>query len=256
MAPAESRPWGAPVLFVKKKDGSMRLCIDYRELNKVTVKNRYPLPRIDDLFDQLQGATVFSKIDLRSGYHQLRIRDGDIPKTAFRSRYGHYEFVVMSFGLTNAPAVFMDLMNRVFKEFLDSFVIVFIDDILIYSKTEAEHEEHLHQVLETLRANKLYAKFSKCEFWLRKVTFLGHVVSSEGVSVDPAKIEAVTNWTRPSTVSEIRSFLGLAGYYRRFVEDFSRIATVDPIDQKGTPLCGARLARGAFGAQAKLVAAV
>ncbi|KAL4021404.1 hypothetical protein IC575_020200 [Cucumis melo] len=192
-------PWGAPVLFVKKKDGSMRLCIDYRELNKVTVKNRYPLPRIDDLFDQLQGATVFSKIDLRSGYHQLRIRDGDIPKTAFRSRYGHYEFVVMSFGLTNAPAVFMDLMNRVFKEFLDSFVIVFIDDILIYSKTEAEHEEHLHQVLETLRANKLYAKFSKCEFWLRKVTFLGHVVSSEGVSVDPAKIEAVTNWTRPST---------------------------------------------------------
>ncbi|KAL4027795.1 hypothetical protein IC575_010985 [Cucumis melo] len=157
-------PWGAPVLFVKKKDGSMRLCIDYRELNKVTVKNRYPLPRIDDLFDQLQGATVFSKIDLRSGYHQLRIRDGDIPKTAFRSRYGHYEFVVMSFGLTNAPAVFMDLMNRVFKDFLDSFVIVFIDDILIYSKTEAEHEEHLHQVLETLRANKLYAKFSKCEF--------------------------------------------------------------------------------------------
>ncbi|KAA0040547.1 pol protein [Cucumis melo var. makuwa] len=229
-------PWGAPVLFVKKKDGSMRLCIDYRELNKVTVKNRYPLPRIDDLFDQLQGATVFSKIDLRSGYHQLRIRDGDIPKTAFRSRYGHYEFVVMSFGLTNAPAVFMDLMNRVFKDFLDSFVIVFIDDILIYSKTEAEHEEHLHQVLETLRANNLYAKFSKCEFWLRKVTFLGHVVSSEGVSVDPAKIEAVTNWPRPSTVSEIQSFLGLAGYYRRFVEDFSRIASpLTQLTRKGTP---------------------
>ncbi|KAA0054634.1 pol protein [Cucumis melo var. makuwa] len=229
-------PWGAPVLFVKEKDGSMCLCIDYRELNKVTVKNRYPLPRIDDLFDQLQGATVFSKIDLRSGYHQLRIRDGDIPKTTFRSRYGHYEFVVMSFGLTNAPAVFMDLMNRVFKDFLDSFVIVFIDDILIYSKTEAEHEEHLHQVLETLRANKLYAKFSKCEFWLRKVTFLGHVVSSEGVSVDPAKIEAVTNWPRPSTVSEIRSFLGLAGYYRRFVEDFSRIASpLTQLTRKGTP---------------------
>ncbi|KAL0534735.1 hypothetical protein IC582_029028 [Cucumis melo] len=229
-------PWGAPVLFVKKKDGSMRLCIDYRELNKVTVKNRYPLPRIDDLFDQLQGATVFSKIDLRSGYHQLRIRDGDIPKTAFRSRYGHYKFVVMPFGLTNAPAVFMDLMNRVFKDFLDSFVIVFIDDILIYSKTEAEHEEHLHQVLETLRANKLYAKFSKCEFWLRKVTFLGHVVSSEGVSVDPAKIEAVTNWPRPSTISEIRSFLGLAGYYRRFVEDFSRIASpLTQLTRMGTP---------------------
>ncbi|KAA0047375.1 hypothetical protein IC582_013588 [Cucumis melo] len=157
-------PWGAQVLFMKKKDGSMRLCIDYRESNKVTVKNRYPLPKIDDLFDQLQGATVFSKIDLRSGYHQLRIRDSDIPKIAFRSRYGHYEFIVMSFGLTNAPAVFMDLMNRVFKDFLDTFVIVFIDDILIYSKTEAEHEEHLHQVLKTLRANNLYAKFSKCEF--------------------------------------------------------------------------------------------
>ncbi|KAL4012228.1 hypothetical protein IC575_029324 [Cucumis melo] len=228
-------PWGAPVLFVKKKDGSMRLCIDYRELNKVTVKNRYPyLNR--GLFDPILRATVFSKIDLRSGYHQLRIRDGDIPKTAFRSRYGHYEFIVMSFGLTNAPAVFMDLMNRVFKDFLDQFVIVFIDDILIYSKTEAEHEEHLHQVLETLRAHKLYAKFSKCEFWLKKVTFLGHVVSSEGVSVDPAKVEAVTNWPRPSTVSEIRSFLGLAGYYRRFVEDFSRIASpLTQLTRKGTP---------------------
>ncbi|KAA0057117.1 ty3-gypsy retrotransposon protein [Cucumis melo var. makuwa] len=173
-------PWGVPVLFVKKNDGSMRLCIDYRELNKVT----------------------------------LRIWDSDIPKTAFSSRYGHYEFIVMSFGLTNASAVFMDLMNRVFKDFLDMFVIVFIDDILIYSKTEAEHEKHLHQVLETLRANKLYAKFSKCEFWLKKVSFLGHVVSSEGVSVDPAKIEAVASWPRPSTVSEIRSFLGLAGYYK------------------------------------------
>ncbi|KAL4035227.1 hypothetical protein IC575_003908 [Cucumis melo] len=183
--------WGAPVLFVKKKDGSMRLCIDYRELNKVTVKNRYPLPRIDDLFDQLQGATVFSKIDLRSGYHQLRIKDEDVPKTAFRSRYGHYEFIVMSFGLTNAPAVFMDLMNRVFREFLDTFVIVFIDDILIYSKTEAEHEKHLCMVLQTLRDNKLYAKFSKCEFWLKQVSFLGHVVSKAGVSVDPAKIEAI-----------------------------------------------------------------
>ncbi|TYK11549.1 pol protein [Cucumis melo var. makuwa] len=182
------------------------------------------------------GATVFSKIDLRSGYHQLRIRDSDIPKTAFRSRYGHYEFIVMSFGLTNAPAVFMDLMNMVFKDFLDSFVIVFIDDILIYSKTEVEHEEHLRQVLETLRANRLHAKFSKCEFWLKKVSFLGHVVSSEGVSVDPAKIEAVTNWPRPSTVSEIHSFLGLAGHFRRFVEDFSRIASpLTQLTRKGTP---------------------
>ncbi|KAL0541130.1 hypothetical protein IC582_021167 [Cucumis melo] len=240
-------PWGAPVLFVKKKDGSMRLCIDYRELNKVTVKNRYPLPRIDDLFDQLQGATVFSKIDLRSGYHQLRIKDEDVPKTAFRSRYGHYEFIVMSFGLTNAPAVFMDLMNRVFREFLDTFVIVFIDDILIYSKTEAEHENHLRMVLQTLRDNKLYAKFSKCEFWLKQVSFLGHVVSKAGVSVDPAKIEAVTGWTRPSTVSEVRSFLGLAGYYRRFVENFSRIATpLTQLTRKGAPFVWSKACEDSF----------
>ncbi|KAL0551689.1 hypothetical protein IC582_010778 [Cucumis melo] len=240
-------PWGAPVLFVKKKDGSMRLCIDYRELNKVTVKNRYPLPRIDDLFDQLQGATVFSKIDLRSGYHQLRIKDEDVPKTAFRSRYGHYEFIVMSFGLTNAPAVFMDLMNRVFREFLDTFVIVFIDDILIYSKTEAEHEEYLRMVLQKLRDNKLYAKFSKCEFWLKQVSFLGHVVSKAGVSVDPAKIEAVTGWTRPSTVSEVRSFLGLAGYYRRFVENFSRIATpLTQLTRKGVPFVWSKACEDSF----------
>ncbi|KAL4028439.1 hypothetical protein IC575_011636 [Cucumis melo] len=229
-------PLGTPVLFVKKKDGLMHLFIDYRELNKVTVKNRYPLPRIDDLFDQLQGATVFSKIDLRSGYHQLRIKDRDVPKTAFRSGYGHYEFIVMSFGLTNAPAVFMDLMNRVFKEFLDTFVIVFIDDILIYSKTEAEHEEHLRMVLQTLRDNKLYAKFSKCEFWLKQVSFLGHVVSKAGVFVDPAKIEAITSWPRPSTISEVRSFLGLASYYRRFVENFSRIPTsLTQLTRKGAP---------------------
>ncbi|KAL0549353.1 hypothetical protein IC582_013834 [Cucumis melo] len=229
-------PWGAPVLFVKKKDGSMRLCIDYRELNKVTVKNKYPLPMIDDLFDQLQGATVFSKIDLRSEYHQLRIKDSDVPKIAFCSTYGHYEFIVMYFGLTNAQAVFMDLMNIVFREFLDTFVIMFIDDILIYSKTEAEHEEHLRMVLKTLRANKVYAKFSKCEFWLKQVSFLGHVVSKAVVSVDPAKIEAVTSWPRPSTVSEVRSFLGLVGYYRRFVENFSRIATpLIQLTRKGAP---------------------
>ena len=217
-------PWGAPVLFVKKKDGSMRLCIDYRELNRITVKNKYPLPRIDDLFDQLQGAKYFSKIDLRSGYHQLRVKASDIPKTAFRTRYGHYEFLVMSFGLTNAPAVFMDLMNRVFKDFLDKFVIVFIDDILVYSKSREEHEEHLRVVLETLRENKLYAKYQKCEFWLEQVAFLGHIVSADGIKVDPGKVEAITNWPKPSTVTEVRSFLGLAGYYRRFVEGFSTIA--------------------------------
>ncbi|GJZ14813.1 putative reverse transcriptase domain-containing protein [Tanacetum coccineum] len=183
-------PWGAPVLFVKKKDGSMRLCIDYRELNKITIRNRYPLPRIDDLFDQLQGAKHFSKIDLRSGYHQLRVKEQDISKTAFRTRYGHYEFLVMPFGLTNAPAVFMDLMNRVFHEFLDKFVIVFIDDILVFSKSKEEHEEHLRTVLQILRQEKLYAKFSKCEFWLSKVAFLGHIVLAEGITMDPAKLQA------------------------------------------------------------------
>ncbi|XP_055824467.1 uncharacterized protein LOC129892996 [Solanum dulcamara] len=217
-------PWGAPVLFVKKKDGTMRMCIDYRQLNKVTVKNKYPLPRIDDLFDQLQGAALFSKIDLRSGYHQLKIRASDIPKTAFRTRYGHYEFLVMSFGLTNAPAAFMELMNGVFRPYLDSFVIVFIDDILVYSKTEADHVRHLRLVFQKLREEKLYAKFSKCEFWLDSVTFLGHVVSKEGIRVDPAKIEAVRGWTRPTSPTEIRSFVGLAGYYRRFVHGFSTIA--------------------------------
>ncbi|GJS27252.1 putative reverse transcriptase domain-containing protein [Tanacetum coccineum] len=198
-------PWGAPVLFVKKKDGSMRLCIDYRELNRITIRNRYPLPRIDDLFDQLQGAKYFSKIDLRSGYHQLRVREHDISKTAFRTRYGHYEFLVMPFGLTNAPAVFMDLMNRIFHEYLDKFVIVFIDDILVYSKSEEEHERHLRIVLEILRQKKLYAKFSKCEFWLQQVAFLGHIVSTDGIIMDPSKVEAITKWPRPTTVTEVRT---------------------------------------------------
>ncbi|XP_070002786.1 uncharacterized protein [Nicotiana sylvestris] len=174
-------PWGAPVLFVRKRDGSLWMCIDYRQLNKVTVKNKYPLPRIDDLFDQLQGARFFSKIDLQSGYHQLKIREQDIPKTAFRTRYGHFEFLVMSFGLTNAPAAFMDLINQVFKPFLDSFVIVIIDDILVYSRSREDHADHLRAVLQTLYQHQLYAKFSKCEFWLESVTFLGHVVSSKGI---------------------------------------------------------------------------
>ncbi|GJZ46479.1 hypothetical protein Tco_0594075 [Tanacetum coccineum] len=187
-------------------------------------KNRYPLPRIDDLFDQLQGSSVYSKIDLRSGYHQLRVREEDIPKTAFRTRYGHYEFQVMPFGLTNAPAVFMDLMNRVCKPFLDKFVIVFIDDILIYSRNKKEHEEHLKAILELLKKEELYAKFSKCEFWIPKVQFLGHVIDSQGIHVDPAKIESIKDWASPKSPTEIRQFLGLAGYYRRFIEGFSKIA--------------------------------
>ncbi|GJU71632.1 putative reverse transcriptase domain-containing protein [Tanacetum coccineum] len=193
-----SSPWGAPVLFVKKKDGSFRMCIDYYELNKLTVKNRYPLPRIDDLFDQLQGSRVYSKIDLRSGYHQLRVREEDIPKTTFRTRYGH-EFQVMPFCLTNAPTLFMDLTNKVCKPYLDRFVIVFIDDILIYSKSRKEHEGHLRLILKLLKDEKLYAKFSKCEFWLSNVQFLGHVIDSEGIHVDPAKIESIKDWASPKT---------------------------------------------------------
>jgi hypothetical protein len=205
-------PWGCPTLFVKKKDESLRLCVDYRPLNAVTIKNKYPLPRIDVLFDQLVGAKVFSKIDLRSGYHQIKIRASDIPKTAFSTRYGLYEYLVRSFGLTNAPAE------------LDKFVVVFIDDILVYSKNEAEHTKHLHTVLQRLRDHRLYAKLSKCEFWLREIKFLGHTISQDGVSVDPEKVQEVMNWKPPTTVRQIRSFLGLAGYYRRFIPDFSRIA--------------------------------
>ena len=218
-------PWGAPVLFVKKKDGSMRLCIDYRELNKVTIRNQYPLPRIDDLFDQLQGAKVFSKIDLKSGYHQLRVHDEDVSKTTFRTRYEHFEFLVMPFRLTNAPAAFMDIMNRIFRPYLDKFVITFIKDILIYSGSGEEHAKRLRIVLQTLREHRLYAKLSKCQFWLDSVAFLGHIVSTEGVSVDPQKVEAILNWKPPTSVTEIRSFLGLAEYYRKFVEGFSKIAT-------------------------------
>ena len=172
-------PWGAPVLFTKKKDKTFRLCIDYRQLNRATVKNRYPFPRIDDLFDQLRGARVYSKIDLRASYHQLRVRETDIPKTAFRTRYGHFEFTVMPFGLTNAPTAFMDLMHRLFQPYLDQFVIVFVDDILLYSQSEWELEYHLRIVLQLLRDHQLYAKFIKCEFWLTEVRFLGHVVSDQ-----------------------------------------------------------------------------
>src|SRR6266540_3347755 len=211
-----SSPWGCSALFVKKKDDSLRLCVDYRPLNEVTTKNKYPLPRIDILFDQLSGARVFSKIDLRLGYHQIKIRDEDIPKTAFSTRYGLYEYTVMSFGLTNAPAYLMYLMNSIFMEELNAFDMIFIDDILIYSKSEEEHAEHICIILGRLREHHLYAKFSKCKFWLSEVVFLGHVLNKDGVAVDPSKVKEVLGWVQPKTVSEIRSFLGLAGYYRRF----------------------------------------
>ncbi|WVZ93726.1 hypothetical protein U9M48_039683 [Paspalum notatum var. saurae] len=230
-----SSPWAFPVSFVDKKDGSRRMCVDYRALNDVTIKNKYPLPWIDDLFDQLQGACVFSKIDLRSGYHQMKIRPSDIPKTAFITRFGLYEYTVMSFGLTNAPAYFMNLMNKVFIEYLDKFVVVFIDDILIYSKMEEEHEEHLRLVLQKLRDHKLYAKLSKCEFWLDQVPFLGHIVSKGGIMVDPSKISGVMDWKVPKLI------------LRRFIESFSGIAKpMTSLLEKGVPFNWTKERQAAF----------
>jgi hypothetical protein len=227
-------PWGALVLFVKKKDKTLRLCIDFRKLNKVTVKNKYPLPRIDDLFDQLKDAKIFSKIDLRSGYHQVRIKDEYINKTTFRTRYGHYEFTVVPFGLSNAPAVFMSLMNGIFKDYLDKFVIVFMDDILVYSRTEEEHKQHLRTVLQVLREHQLYAKLSKCSFYQERIHYLGHIISKDGIVVDPEKIEAIREWSVPRNVTKVRSFMGLASYYRRFIAGFSKIAhPITSLQRKG-----------------------
>jgi hypothetical protein len=217
-------PWGEPSLFVKKKDGTLNSCIDYRQLNTMTIKNKYPLPRINILFDQLRGATIFSKIELRSRYHQVRIKDEYIHKTSFRTRYGHYEFVVVPFGLTNAPTTFMFLMNNVISKFLDRFVLVFIDDILIYFNNREEHEENLKLVLQVLREHKLYANFSKCDFFQKQAHYLGHVISEEAVAVDPDKIKSIMNWPTPKDVSDIISFMGLAGYYRRFIKGFSKIS--------------------------------
>jgi hypothetical protein len=198
-------------------------------LNVVTIKNKYPLPRIDILFDQLAGAKVFSKVDLHSGYHQIKIHPEDVPKTAFSIRYGLYEYLVMSFGLTNALAHFMYLMNSVFMLELDKFIVVFIDDILIYSKSEEEHAQHLWVILQWLRDHQLYAKFSKCAFWLKEVPFLGHVISAEGIAIDPSKVQEVLDWKFPKSVTQIRSFLELAGYYRWFIPNFSKI--VKPMTQ-------------------------
>ena len=217
-------PFGAPILFVKKKDGTMRMCVDYRALNNITVKNSYPLPRVDELFDRLQGANYFSKIDLRSGYHQIRIQPEDVPKTAFRTRYGHFEFLVLPFGLTNAPATFMHLMHSAFRPFLDDFVLVFLDDILIYSRTLEEHEVHVSKVLNVLRQQKLYAKESKCEFFKSEVEFLGHMVGRNGIRMMEDKVQAINEWPTPTKVADVRAFLGTAGYYRKFIKQFSLIA--------------------------------
>jgi hypothetical protein len=195
-----SSPWGCSAIFVKNKDQTLRMGVDYRPLNEVTIKNKYPLLRIDLLFDQLVRAKVFSKIDLCSGYHQIRVRPKDIPKTAFTTRYGLYEYLVMSFGLTNAPAHFTYLMNSVFMPELDKFVVIFIDDILIYSKSREEHATHLRIVLTQLWEHKLYAKFRKCEFWLDQVPFLGHILSAEGLAVDPGKVKDILEWKPPTMV--------------------------------------------------------
>jgi hypothetical protein len=217
-------PYGALVLFVHKKDGTLKMCVDYRALNKATVKNRYPLPCINDLFDRLLGAKVFSRIDLRSRYYQIRIAEGDEEKTIYRTRYGSYEFLVMPFRLTNAPTTFCTLMNDIFRKWLDDFVVVYIDDILIYSGSLEEHAEHLREVFQRLKENKLYAKLEKCEFGVTEVNFLGHKITQEGLKMDDHKVKAILDWESPKSVPTLRSFLGLASYYRKFIKNFTKIA--------------------------------
>jgi len=218
-------PYGAPVLFQKKADGSLRICVDYRALNKVTIKNKYPIPLIQDLMDRLSGASIFTKLDLRSGYWQVRVADGDEHKTTCVTRYGSYEFLVMPFGLTNAPATFCNLMNDVLYDFLDNFVVVYLDDIVIYSRGIEEHVTHLSKVLDRLREYELYVKREKCEFAKDEIMFLGHLIGEGQVKMDPRKIQAIVEWSAPKSVPELRSFLGLANYYRRFIEGYSKKTT-------------------------------
>jgi hypothetical protein len=221
---SSTSPYGAPVLFVKKKDGKLRMCIDYRALNSQTIQNRYALPRIDELFDRLHGAKIFSKLDLTSGYYQIAIDPKDRHKTAFRTRYGHYEFNVMPFGLTNAPATFQTLMNDIFRDLLDVCVIVYLDDILVYSKNKEEHEQHLRQVLQRLKEHQLYAKLSKCTFFASSTEYLGHIIDGEGLRPNPRLVQVLTDFPRPTILKELQSFLGLANYYRKFIKNFSTIA--------------------------------
>ena len=226
------------MLFVPKKDGSILMCVDYRALNKVTTHNHYPLPRIDELLDRLGGAKSFTSIDLRSSYHHIRVPPDDVQKTAFRTRYGHFEFLVLPFNLTNAPATFMHLMHSIFSEHLDSFIIIFLDDILIYSQNLDDHLTHVKMALQILSKHQLYAKTSKCSFFQHSLEYLGHIVSSSGMEPDPVKIKAIEEWNIPTNVKKIRSFLGFAGYYRRFIKDVAKFAApLTNLTRKNVPYC-------------------
>ncbi|GBG62125.1 hypothetical protein CBR_g29325 [Chara braunii] len=220
-------PWGAPVLFARKGDGTLRLCIDYRGLNRYTVKNNYPMPRADELFDRLAGNRFFTKIDLRSGYHQIRVATEDQSKTAFRSRFGHYEFTVMPFGLTNVPATFQTAMNDILRDILEEYVLVYLDDILVYSRTLEDHLRHLRDALQRLRKHGFYAKLSKCRFAQRKVDFLGYHVSDQGLHMDDAKITVIAEWPIPASAKQLRSFLGLTGYYSNFIQGYARYSIIN-----------------------------
>ncbi|GBG80016.1 hypothetical protein CBR_g30277 [Chara braunii] len=248
-------PWGAPVLFARKADGTLRLCIDYRGLNRYTVKNSYPMPRADELFDRLAGNRFFTKIDLRSGYHQIRVTTEDQPKTAFRSRFGHYEFTMMPFGITNAPATFQTAMNDIVRDILEEYVLVYLDDILVYSRTLEDHLRHLRDVLQRLRKHDLYAKLSKCRFAQRKVDFLGHHVSDQGLHKDDAKITAIAEWPVSTSAKQLRSFLGFTSYYSNFIQGYARYSYVltSTLLRKNPPWFWTPLCEDAFRALKKAV---